>query len=312
MAQKAPVVVGSNGLPQQVQSADRIVFDREHDMAIQSSDPAVAPSGYVNIFGKKWAEFAVPTFRGMSGVSQALQGALWNPRIRAAVANFNNANMSLLGAVTLGVTGTATAVNLATTNLFTRTQRIKYLSGAVAASIAGIRNAVNSITTGNGAGLGGFFFSCRFGCSDAATVSGARQFVGVGSPAAPSNVEPSTLTNHIGVGHGAADTNLKLYSGGSSAQTPIDLGVNFPANTLSVDMYELTLFSPSDATGIINYKVERINTGDVASGTLSSVSAVVLPQSSNTLSALQAWRCNNATALAVALDFSHVYTQTDK
>ena len=124
-------------------------------------------------------------------------------------------------------------------------------------------------------------------------------------------MEPSTLTNSIGVGHGAADTNLKLYFGGSTAQTPIDLGANFPANTLSTDMYELELFSPA-SVAVVYWTVTRLNTGDVASGTLlNTTPGVTLPAAATLLSGLQAWRTNNATALACALDIAAFATKTE-
>lgn len=292
-------------------NADHVI-NAALDFPIQASDPAVAASGKVNAFAKKFAEAGVMAYRGTTGLAKAVQSALWGPRLRALVAAHSATTFTLIGGLAATFTGTATARSFATTNLFTRAPRVQALSAATAGSLAGVRYGVATITTGDGAGLGGFFVSCRFGCSDTATVAGARQFVGVSnSIAAPTNVEPSTLTNVIGVGHGASDTNLKIFYGGSAAQTPIDLGANFPANTLSTDLYDLTLYAPSDTTGTVHYRVERVNTGHVATGTLSGA-ATVLPAATTALTILQAWRTNNATALAVGLDFSHVYCETDR
>ena len=141
----------------------------------------------------------------------------------------------------------------------------------------------------------------RFGISDAAAVAGARMFFGMASSTvAPANVEPNTLINSIGIGHGAADTNLSIYFGGSTAQTPINLGANFPSNTLSVDMYELALYAAPN-TQTCNYQVTRLNTGQVASGVLSGVAGVALP-ASTVLMNWTGYRTNNATALAVGFD----------
>lgn len=212
----------------------------------------------------------------------------------------------VFGMLALTATGTATARNVATTKAFTRAQRLGFVSAATAGSLGGARIAAGQITTGvSGApALGGFLFRCVFGCSDAATVAGARQFVGVSSTTgAPTNVEPSTLTNSIGIGHGAADTNLKLYYGGSAAQTPIDLGANFPANTLSTDIYSLELSCAVGVNNSVTYIVKRLNTGNFATGTLSAATpGTHLPANTTLLAPLQAWRSNNATALAVGLD----------
>ena len=186
-----------------------------------------------------------------------------------------------------------------------------YLLSAIAGNLSGHYLTVAQVTVGDGTN-GGFYKICRFGTSDAATVAGARMFVGVSSTtSAPTNVEPSTLTNSIGVGHGASDTNLKIYYGGSAAQTPIDLGSNFPANTLSTDVYELALFAPASSNNTVYYEVNRINTGDVATGTLTGTAGTVLPSSSTLLAYQRAWRCNNATAKAVGLDIMSDYIETD-
>ena len=214
-----------------------------------------------------------------------------------------------IGLPAISTVGTATARNVVTTNFFTRTKRIGYVSVATAAGFAGARLASAQMTLGAAVTQSGFRTIVRFGASDGAAVAGARQFVGVSSSVVlPTNVEPSTLLNSIGVGHGTADTNLFLYFGGSTAQAPINLGANFPANTLSVDMYELELSSPV-ATATIDWRVTRLNTGQTTAGTIAAGTAgVTLPANTTLLSPMQAWRCNNATALAVGLDFSSLYT----
>ena len=128
--------------------------------------------------------------------------------------------------------------------------------------------------------------------------------------ATPTNVEPSTLINSIGVGQGAANTNLFVYYGGSAAQTPIDLGASFPTNTSNTDWYELTLFAPPSSTNTVYYQVVRLNTGNVASGTLTGTAGTVLP-SNTTFLMPRNWRTNNATAAAVTLAFGNMYLEMD-
>lgn len=278
-------------------------------LTAQAADPAVAAADKINLYAKKMAERVVPFVRGPSGAAMPLQGALWGHRVGDLRPNFSSSILSGSGLSSTAL-GTNTAQSLTTTNMFTRMPRLDSLSAAISGSIAGHRGGY-FCTTGDGAGLGGFFFSTRFGIADAVAVSGALMFCGLRNSNASigATTDPATLTGSIGIGHGASDTNLRLYYGGTSAQTPIDLGANFPTNTLSTDVYELTLFSPADASGVVYYRVERINTGHVATGTLTG-GAAVLPAASVLLT-YHLWRSNNATALAVNLSTMHIYKSTD-
>ena len=275
-----------------------------------TTTPPVPAPGTLNVFKREIGGRNFLATQGPSGLDTALQPLLarnkvgyWNPPGNA------NTVPGVFGFTAPTVTGfTATARNVATTNHFTRYRRLGYVTAATAGAVGQWRVAVYQHTIGDGAGVGGFTYITRFGVSDAATVSGARMFFGMKSSATPTNVEPNTLTNAIGMCSGAADTNFKICYGGSSAQTPIDLGANFPANTLSTDMYELVLFA-SPASTDINFEVTRLNTGDTATGTISGTNTQ--RPSPTTLLAPWGYRTNNATALAVGLDVASAYIETD-
>lgn len=275
------------------------------------STPAAPAADGLNLFGRKISGRMFPAYIGPSGLDSSLQPLLARNKIGYWCPPGNGSTVpGVLGFTAPTVTGfTATARNVATTNLFTRMRRLGYVTTAVAGQVGQWRHGSMQFTIGNGSTLGGFTYIIRFGTSDAATVSGARMFMGMRSNATPTNVEPSTITNCVGIGHGAADTNLKLYFGGSAAQAPIDLGANFPANTLSVDMYELALFAPVNSQ-VIHYEVTRLNTGNVASGTLSGTVGTVIP-AATTLIGPWGYRTNNATALAVGIDIASAYIETD-
>lgn len=278
-----------------------------------TSDPGNASASHLSFYTKALAGRVLPKIVGASGMDTPLQPMFARNKVGLFCPPGNATTASVLGAYTAPTaTGTATARNVATTNLFTRMRRLGYVSSTTAGNLAGPRVAVAQVTTGTGSNNGcGFFKVCRFGISDAVLVSGARTFVGISSnTGAPTNVEPNTLTNSVGVGNGAADTNLKLFYGGSAAQTPIDLGANFPANTINTDVYELALYAPT-ATADIYYEVTRLNTGHVTSGMLSNGGGVSLPAATTLLTYLQAWRSNNATAAAVGLDIMSDYVETD-
>jgi hypothetical protein len=205
--------------------------------------------------------------------------------------------------------GTPTTANVATTNLFTRMRRISYFSATTASAYAGQRVAAAQVCMDSG-----FYKIVRFGISDAVLASPVNMFVGVSATtSAPSGgTEPSALLNCIGVGHASTDTNLKIFYGGSAAQTPIDLGSSFPINTTSIDAYELALFAPPSEPGVAYYEVTRINSGDVASGVITADAVGIgLPAPLTLLTYAWHWRCNLATAVAVGLDVMSDYIETD-
>ena len=271
-----------------------------------TQSPSTPSDGFGTIFMKKHGGRMMAAQIGPSGLGTTLQPnlggnkcAMWMPPGGSTTVP------GVFGMAALTATGTATSRTITTTNILTRMTRLGYVSAATAAALSGGREAVAKYTTGAGGGLGGFYSRHRFGVSDAATVDGARMFVGMDAlTAAPTNIDPSTKVNCIGVGQIAASNNLHIIRGNATAKTPIDLGANFPANTNN-DAYELTLFAPT--SGGCFYRVTRLNTAFYVEGFLPSTD---LPLST-TLLCHQLWRTNNATALAVGLDICGIYIETD-
>jgi hypothetical protein len=232
--------------------------------------------------------------------------SMWNPP-----GSQSATQPGLFGFGVFTALGTSTSTIPANTNMVTRTRRTNYVSAGTAGSFAGHYEAANNIYLGSATtpAYSGFYFSVRFFIAD--TVASPRTFIGLTSSAtAPTNVQPSTLTNCIGVGQGASDTNLFIYYGGSAAQTPINLGASFPSNTSNTDLYELTLFASPTSNNTVYYQVRRLNTGDVANGTLTGTAGTVLPLNTQVIG-YRAWRTNNATATAVNLAIVGVYCETD-
>jgi len=278
------------------------------------SAPSAPATGTMALWGQSDGGRVVPMVKGPLSADTMLQPTLARGKVNAWIpTGAGSTATTTVGYNAPTTTGTATGRTCAATSVLTRARRLGYVSSSSAGSFSVFRTNGTQATVGTGtAGVGGFYKLCRFACSDAATVAGARQFVGViASTSSPSNVEPSTLTNCVGVGHGENDTNLKLFYGGSSAQTPIDLGANFPANTISADLYELILYAPSAASGDVYYQVSRVGTAYVASGTITNTGATVLPAATTFLNYMYSWRCNNATALAVGLDLVSDYIELD-
>jgi hypothetical protein len=271
-----------------------------------TQSPAAPAAGYGTIFMKKIAGRMAAFQIDPSGLAATLQPNLGESKVALWIPPGNSTTVpGVFGMNPLTATGTATSRSIATNNVLARMTRIGYVSSTTAGSLAGVREAVVKYTTGAGAGLGGFFARYRFGVSDASAVSGARMFIGLDASAvtAPSNVEPSSKTNCVGVAQISTSNNLQIVYGNSSAKTPIDLGSNFPANS-NTDAYELILFSP--AAGGIFWQVRRLNTTYEASGSISTTDA----PTNTTLLGHQLWRCNNSAALAVGLDVCGIYIET--
>lgn len=268
--------------------------------------PSTPPTDYGTLFMKKIAGRMMAAQIGPSGLDTTLQANLGGNKVALWMPPGGSTTVpGVFGMAALTATGTATSRTLAVTNLLTRMTRLGYVSAATAGALAGAREAVAKYTTGAGPGLGGFFARYRFGVSDAATVAGARMFVGLDAlTAAPTNIDPTTKVNCVGVAQIAASTNLQVVFGNATAKTPIDLGADFPANSNS-DVYELNLFSPP--AGGVYWHARRLNTAFEASGFLSST---VVP-AATTFLCHQLWRCNNTTALAVGIDVCGIYIETD-
>jgi hypothetical protein len=271
-----------------------------------ATDPAAPAGTVVDVWATTTLAAGRPMLATRSAIGAPAPLGPWAGSFRghAAIPQTGVGTVTTYGYAALTAVPGFTARSIASTNLFTRARRVGLVSTAVAGNVTSVRGGAGQLLLGNGT-LGGFVTTIRFGCSDAATVAGARQFVGISSSlVAPTNVEPSTLLNCVGVGHGAANTNLFIYSGTAvAAATPIDLGASFPANTLSTDWYELILYAAPAGTNV-QYRVNRLNTGATASGT---ILAANLPNNTQVLNPLWMWRTNNATALAVGLDFGGAY-----
>jgi hypothetical protein len=272
----------------------------------QGSGPAPI-ADTVQLYSRDVATRSMPTVIEPVGMPYELQASLF--RKKFSLVTYPGAGG--VGVTTLGValttTATAVARNKASTDLFTSTTRIGETCAAGAGSSGVVRANTLQHWLGNAPGLGGFFFHFRGGPSSAATVADSRCFIGMyGTMAAIGNVDPSSLTDIIGFGSDAGEANLSvMHNDAAGTATKVPLGANFPAQTLSVDMYDMFLFAQPNATEV-GYKIINLTTGNEASGTITTD----LP-SNTTFMAWQMWVNNGTTALAAGIDISHVYTESD-
>jgi hypothetical protein len=158
---------------------------------------------------------------------------------------------------------------------------------------------------GNAPGLGGFFYTIRFGTSKLA--AGDHAFVGLAdSISALTDLDPinATTPGHIGVAIDDATGNWQFVSNMTGMiPTATDLGANLPVNT--TDLYELVMYSPPDGT-TISWRVSDLSTGARSTG----VASANIPDASTFL-APQFWISNGAASSTSALDFGGWYLESD-
>jgi hypothetical protein len=277
---------------------------------LAQSDPATPAASNLRIYAKDIAGRIMPKWVGPAGVDTPFQANLGFNRVAMITPAGGGTCASAVGGFSSQFTLTGTAAvcanpTPASTNLFTSVRRTTIGTGATAGNISYLRQNTLQVWRGNAAGLGGFFFTTRFGTSTLQT--GNRAFVGLAdSIANPTNVDPTTSTTpgKVGMAINASTGNWKVVNNVTgTAPTSTDLGANFPVNTTS--LYELIIFSAPNGSAI-NYRVTNLSTGSQTSGSWSTN----IPTNTTFLAPLQ-WITNNATAASAVMDFAGWYLESD-
>lgn len=298
----------SNWNAEHVPDADGILF------TASTTDPATPASGFLNLYAKQIANRNVPKWVGPAGVDVPVQASLGYNRVTTmcpAGGTTATTVVSMMGP-TGGFTASAStfsSVTLTNTRLTTSVRRCTLATSTTAGTVVYLRCNSLECWRGNLAGLGGFFFTVRFG-TEGTIQTGMRVFAGLAdSIGTPTNVNPltSTTPGKIGMAYDqATSANWQLVTNiTGTAPTVLDLGASFPVNTSTSSLMELTLYcAPNGST--VGYRVWNLGSGVVTSGTLSTN----LPANTTFLAPLL-WATNNATSAAVTLGFNRWYLETD-
>lgn len=267
-----------------------------------SSSPTNPASGSIKPVVKPLASGGRSRLLLRSSAGSEVDALFPNLSSKTDIATASTGSMTTLGCRSVNVVGTtASSSFLSNSSKILSYVRQDYKSATTAGSVAGFHNNPGSMMTSNGAGIGGLLVSMIFGIPEATFVPEARTFAGItASTAASTDVSPATLTNCIGIGHEANGTTWKLYYGGSAAQTPIDLGANFPVN--NTDLMQIIISShPADAL-IYEYAVRRWTSTQKfeTSGILGPLTATQIIDVATTVGA-RAWRSNGTAAAEVIM-----------
>lgn len=221
--------------------------------------------------GEELTAAQVRTLIGVSsgGIADADFINVGNVGVSHWVASGNGSGaLTVFGDIGLTVTGTVTAQAAgAGTNAYTATKLSEALvTVAATTAVVGFRAGQTRVFLGNAANRGGFKLLWRFAPATGVATATNRLLVGlrVGSPV-PTDVEPSSLLNMIGVGWDAADANIQMMrNDGVGVATKIDLGANFPVPTVDrTNVYEFRLMAAPNST-VVQYMFYEIESPTLA------------------------------------------------
>ena len=222
------------------------------------------------------------TISGSGSPSAAFIPAIEQSEIRrGAIALVSSITIGTFGALTPVLAGTSAYVAV----LFGGTvplPKVRMLTtGGGTNGVVGMSFGSQSVVNTLGKGfrfIGSWIYSDQSSGGTNWFVPGARQFCGLSSlttvVAISSTVTVESLTNIIGMGSDAADTNLQIFhNDASGTATKIDLGVNFPANKTGAvangEAYQLELYNEFGSTSV-KYRVRKLSDGTEVTGTIST------------------------------------------
>lgn len=242
------------------------------------TDDSVPSTPAVNKFyfyAKKIAGFIFPTFIDENAKSYSIQPhAMSKPYGYVFAVHPNSINLQSLNSGDLTRLGNIAFGGISSTNVYQSLQRQQLTSTATSTSaVCGYRDDPHPcMLRGNVSGVGGFIFSLKWGQGAGASNTTKRAFAGlVSSNAAPTDVNPSTLTDMVGMGWDSADTNVQImHNDNTGTATKIDLGSGFPKPTADyTNFYQIRLSCLPNASSI-EYEAVNCVTGASVSGSLTT------------------------------------------
>ena len=267
------------------------------------TDPSAPAASNLRVYAQDIAGRMLLKMKGPSGLDTPFQPALFTNNVSMLLPS-TGTTITVWGMQNTTV-GTASTPTITSADMANMMRRVRVTSATTANSASELRSTQPLVGRGSVAGLGGFFYAVRFSINS--TTANQRLFSGLtaATGATSTSAAPSSLVNMVGVGWDSTDANLQIMSNDNTGTaTKVDLGSSFPTNTTAA-VYELIMFAPPNGS-TIGYRVTRLDTGAVTSGTLSSD----LPQNTVVLTHHQ-YMNNGGTAAAVVLDVNRVYIESD-
>jgi hypothetical protein len=277
-------------------------------LGVPASVPTAPAAAGIKLFGPLRGAHPMPHILRPDGIITAVQGNLGQKNVNLA-RPAGGTTLSTIG-TTLTAIGTATSSSIATSTLHQFKRRLDYLvTAAAVGAIAGYRGNTTFCTVGNSAaGAGGFLYTTQWGPATGVSNTAKRGLTGLSaSVSTPSDANPSTMNNQIGMGCDAGDTNWQMIFTNVSSFTKIDLGAGFPVSSADrTDVYELTMYSPAGASQRVDWEVVNLVTGAVASGSQTAT----LPPTTAFLG-YRAWMSSGTASAVSGYAIFSLYCETD-
>ncbi len=214
------------------------------------------------------------------GIPFIYDGLIWRPIAEQGGANwwrgvfaaFPGATTLQGRGITLTATGTATAYTVANTNRITAIPAVEVLvTTAATNAVAGFRIGALPFRLGPIGGEGFLYLRTLVRNATGGATATTRGFLGFrGANTAPTDVNPSTLTNVVGLGWDSGDANLSvIHNDASGTATKVPLGVNFPRPTADRSQaWDFTILS--DGEGSVYWAVISLANGATANGVITT------------------------------------------
>lgn len=206
-------------------------------------DPS-SPSSGIALFVRNRAGRRLLVYEAPSGVDNAFQPQLWGNRVSIWSPGSGTALGSFGGTPTTAAT--LSHPTPATTTLAESLHRTRFATSTTAGNASGARDALNTVWRGDAAGRGGFFYHCRF-ASGSISLSGGQKIIGMSSSTAALSVEPSALTDVLGMLKDTTDTNWQFARRtGTGTVQKVNLGVAVANN----QTFDLLMYAPPNGSGV--------------------------------------------------------------
>lgn len=240
-------------------AAENLQLETYYDQ-LAAGIPASPAAGYLRSFTRNRAGRMLPHFMGPAGVDVALQPAMfgnsiamWLPGTGTTVAiNFGEA----WTARNAGTSAAQAHPTRASTSAITSMKRATFGTGTTIAGSSGIQSTNTVAWRGNAAGLGGFFYHCRFAVGTYA--ADLRVFIGLSALNAALNGEPSAQNNTIGIAKDSTDSVWQLVERSAAVTTKTTTGLS----TGGAEILDFTMFAAPNGSSVTCRLVNAV-TGQV-------------------------------------------------
>lgn len=277
------------------------------DFLTTGATPGNPSAGRVELFGGKTSNGHNELFTHSStGRDRTLQNSLSRSRIAMATANGDTTVVSQIG-MNLSATGTLTIAPVSSASFYRSQKRVDILAAASTSAVAGFYSASNQFYRGDAAGRGGFNFACRWmpTTGQAATTRGFCGFTS--GTSAPTDVDPSTLADVLGMGWDTADSSIQImHRTGSGTVVKDSLSsITFPIPSADTTVFDFEMYCPPNGS-VIYWKLSNLTTGLSIAGSFSAD----IPASTTFLSP----RCYMSVAgvnSVIGVSFLNLYIETD-